>query len=91
MPAVDRLKLKQLLERERASYIERNPKSKALYKEATNLFGGVPMTWMNKWSGGFPLYLKTAHGNTITTVAVGPLRCLAKIKSASPARGDSRS
>ena len=68
MPAVDRLKLKQLLERERASYIERNPKSKALYKEATNLFGGVPMTWMNKWSGGFPLYLKTAHGNTITTV-----------------------
>jgi glutamate-1-semialdehyde 2,1-aminomutase len=26
------------------------------------------MTWMNKWSGGFPLYLETAHGNRITDV-----------------------
>ena len=26
------------------------------------------MTWMNKWSGGFPLYLDTAHGNRITDV-----------------------
>ncbi|MEN9741639.1 MAG: hypothetical protein RIR66_595 [Actinomycetota bacterium] len=68
MPAINRAKLVQLLERERKTYIERNPKSLALYKEATNLFGGVPMTWMNKWSGGFPLYLDTAHGNTITTV-----------------------
>jgi len=68
VPAIDRAKLKQLLERERKTYIERNPKSLALYKDATNLFGGVPMTWMNKWSGGFPLYLESAHGNSITTV-----------------------
>ena len=26
------------------------------------------MTWMNKWSGGYPLYLATAHGNRITDV-----------------------
>jgi glutamate-1-semialdehyde 2,1-aminomutase len=26
------------------------------------------MTWMNKWSGGFPLYFKTAHGNRIVDV-----------------------
>lgn len=68
MPTIDRAKLIKLLERERATYIERNPKSQKLFKEATNLFGGVPMTWMNKWSGGFPLYLETAHGNTIKTV-----------------------
>jgi glutamate-1-semialdehyde 2,1-aminomutase len=24
------------------------------------------MTWMNKWSGGYPLYLSGAHGNRIT-------------------------
>ena len=68
MPAIDRTKLSELLKRERAEYEKRNLKSKALYQEATNLYGGVPMTWMNKWSGGFPLYLETAHGNTITTV-----------------------
>lgn len=68
MPNIDRSKLNQLLERERTTYNERNPKSLALYQEATNLFGGVPMTWMNKWSGGFPLYLDSAHGNTIKTV-----------------------
>ncbi len=26
------------------------------------------MTWMNKWSGGYPMYLATAHGNRITDV-----------------------
>jgi glutamate-1-semialdehyde 2,1-aminomutase len=26
------------------------------------------MTWMNKWSGNFPPYLKTAHGNKITDI-----------------------
>ncbi len=23
------------------------------------------MTWMNKWAGGFPLYLEKAHGNRL--------------------------
>jgi len=68
VPTIDRAKLAKLLERERAEYITRNPKSQKLFQEAKNLFGGVPMTWMNKWSGGFPLYLETAHGNTVTTV-----------------------
>ncbi len=35
---------------------------------ATNLFGGVPMTWMNMWSGGFPLHLAHASGNRVTDV-----------------------
>ncbi len=26
------------------------------------------MTWMNKWSGGFPLYLDHARGNRISDV-----------------------
>ena len=26
------------------------------------------MTWMNKWSGGYPLYLATARGNRVTDV-----------------------
>ena len=66
--AIDRSRLADLLERERETYRSRNPKSLALSGSAPNLFGGVPMTWMNKWSGGFPLYLDTAHGNRITDV-----------------------
>lgn len=65
---IDRARLARLLDRERADYRARNPRSAELYSSAGNLFGGVPMTWMNKWSGGFPLYLDTAHGNRITDV-----------------------
>ena len=65
---INRDHLAQLLTRERALYKSRNTKSFELFNDAQNLFGGVPMTWMNKWSGGFPLYLETAHGNTITDV-----------------------
>jgi glutamate-1-semialdehyde 2,1-aminomutase len=31
-----------------------------------HLLGGVPMTWMAKWAGGFPLYFTEARGNRIT-------------------------
>ena len=65
---IDRNRLAELLVRERDLYRQRNPESAALYGRATNLFGQVPMTWMNKWSGGFPLYFKTAHGNRIVDV-----------------------
>jgi len=60
MTTVSRSRLAELIERERALYISRNPKSQAAFEAADHLFGRVPMTWMNKWSGGFPLYLDRA-------------------------------
>jgi len=68
MATIDRVRLAGLLDEERAAYAARSPRSRALYEEADHLFGRVPMTWMNKWSGGYPLYLATAHGNRITDV-----------------------
>ncbi|MFM9049775.1 MAG: transaminase [Actinomycetota bacterium] len=68
MATIDRMRLAGLLDEERAAYAARSPRSRALYEEADHLFGRVPMTWMNKWSGGYPLYLATAHGNRITDV-----------------------
>ena len=65
---INRENLRALLTRERDTYASSNLNSLAQYQGANNLFGGVPMTWMNKWSGGFPLYLDTAHGNTITDI-----------------------
>ena len=64
----DRNRLTQLIERERSLYIEKHPKSQAAFQAADNLFGRVPMTWMNKWSGGFPLYLDQAHGSRILDI-----------------------
>jgi glutamate-1-semialdehyde 2,1-aminomutase len=65
---VDRNKLSSNLVKERELYLQRNPKSLALFNSATNLFGQVPMTWMNKWAGGFPIYLDHAKGNRIASV-----------------------
>jgi len=66
--SIDRSKLVALLEREQALHQSRTPQSRELYSQADNLFGRVPMTWMNKWSGGYPLYLKSARGNRIIDV-----------------------
>ncbi len=63
---IDRRRLARLLEREREEFSRRNPRSAAAYEAANHLFGRVPMTWMNKRAGGFPLYLGTAHGATVT-------------------------
>jgi glutamate-1-semialdehyde 2,1-aminomutase len=68
MTTIDRDRLTALIARERAAYATAHPKAHALYESAGHLFGRVPMTWMAKWSGGFPLYLDQAHGNRITDV-----------------------
>ena len=68
MTSIDRSRLARLIDRERSSYSAAHPGSRALFEQADHLFGRVPMTWMAKWSGGFPLYLDTAAGNRITDV-----------------------
>ena len=50
---------------EHRRYDELHPRSKALHADAEHLFARVPMTWMNKWAGGFPLGFQNAHGATI--------------------------
>ena len=69
MAALDRARLATLLDGEQAAYTERHPRSRALFEEASNLLGRVPMTWMSKWAGGFPLDLRDRpKGNRITDV-----------------------
>ncbi len=68
MAGVDRAKLAHCLDEEQTAYADRHPGSKALYERAGHLFGRVPMTWMNMWPGGFPLYLESATGNRVTDV-----------------------
>jgi glutamate-1-semialdehyde 2,1-aminomutase len=68
VPLIDRARLASLIARERTSYAAAHPRSAALFAAADHLFGRVPMTWMAKWSGGFPLYLDRARGNRIVDV-----------------------
>ncbi|HEV8372202.1 MAG TPA: transaminase, partial [Actinomycetota bacterium] len=64
---MDRARLAALLERERASFLERHPRSRAAYRAAgASLLGNVPMTWMNKAPGRFPVYLAEARGASVT-------------------------
>ena len=68
MTEIDRGRLADLLDVEQAEYTAGNPRSRYLFAGARHLFGRVPMTWMNMWSGGFPLYLDRARGNRVTDV-----------------------
>jgi glutamate-1-semialdehyde 2,1-aminomutase len=66
--AFDRTRLGRLLAAERDAYAQDHPRSAALFADASHLIGRVPMTWMGKWAGGFPLFLESAHGATLTDV-----------------------
>ncbi|WP_093608903.1 transaminase [Actinoplanes philippinensis] len=61
-------RLMSLLARERATFADRHPGSRAAYQRSDHLFGRVPMTWMNKAAGDFPIHLDRARGNRIVDV-----------------------
>ena len=61
--AVDRDRLRTLIERERERFASEHPRSLAAARQAgAHLLGGVPMSWMAKWPGGFPLTFTAARG-----------------------------
>jgi glutamate-1-semialdehyde 2,1-aminomutase len=62
-------KIAELYERETAAFEAANPRSRELFERSGgSLFGGVPMSWMMMWAGGFPLFAASAEGSTITDV-----------------------
>ncbi|HEY5629218.1 MAG TPA: transaminase, partial [Candidatus Limnocylindrales bacterium] len=66
MPAprtVDRARLEHLMAEELASFERANPRSRELFERAKgSLLDGVPMNWMVKWAGAFPLFVESASG-----------------------------
>jgi len=66
VPHPDPATVSALLQREQARYEAEHPTSRALYANSDHLFGRVPMTWMNKWAGGFPLGFSSAFGAEVT-------------------------
>src|SRR4026208_1176842 len=69
MPILDRNKLTQLLNQEEQLFHTNHPKSYSLYQRARkSLHGGVPMLWMIRWAGSFPVFVKEAKGAHFTDV-----------------------
>jgi glutamate-1-semialdehyde aminotransferase len=62
-------RVRELFERETAAFEAANPRSRELFERSEgSLLGGVPMSWMMKWAGAFPLFAASAEGSTITDV-----------------------
>jgi len=57
------------MSREEQRFIADHPKSAALYQRAQqSLLGGVPMNWMKKWAGKFPVFVAEGRGAHFTCV-----------------------
>jgi glutamate-1-semialdehyde 2,1-aminomutase len=55
--------LADLLTRELERFEREHPRSRELAAEArASLLSGVPMPWMVRWAGGFPVFAAEAHG-----------------------------
>ena len=69
MTTVDRERLQALLSQELAHFAETHPRSRELYERArASLLGGVPMHWMVRWAGSFPIFVQDAAGAHFTDV-----------------------
>jgi glutamate-1-semialdehyde 2,1-aminomutase len=63
MSNIDRAKLTELSKREEQKFVSEHPKSAEMYARARkSLLGGVPMNWMKKWAGAFPVFVASAKG-----------------------------
>ncbi len=66
---ISALALHALLARERALYIQRNPRSQAqAARAAQHLLFGVPLHWMNDWGTPFALQVASAQGAQLLDV-----------------------
>jgi glutamate-1-semialdehyde 2,1-aminomutase len=57
------------MSKERESFRERTPSSAALASEAkASLLYGVPMNWMTRWPGDYPVFVREAQGSSFVDV-----------------------
>jgi glutamate-1-semialdehyde 2,1-aminomutase len=60
---IDRAHLRKLHAKEEARFLARTPKSGERFAVAKKVMpGGVPMSWMTKWPGKYPLFVASAKG-----------------------------
>lgn len=66
---IDRTRLAALHAEEEDLFVRLHPRSAALAGRAgSSLLAGVPMPWMTRWPGSFPVFVDTATGAAFTDV-----------------------
>lgn len=69
MSTIDRARLTRALASELEAFTAAHPRSRALFEEAkAHLHDGVPMSWMIRWAGAFPLFVERANGARFSDV-----------------------
>jgi len=69
MRGIDRSRVRELLAKEERVFVKQHPKSKALFRRSKSvLLAGVPMHWMTRWAGPYPVFAASGKGNHVTDV-----------------------
>jgi len=69
MKRIDRSRVKRLMAEEERTFVSDHPKSKALFERAKrSLLAGVPMNWMVRWAGPYPIFVSEGKGAYVTDV-----------------------
>jgi glutamate-1-semialdehyde 2,1-aminomutase len=69
MSGIERGRIAELMEREEARFADQHPESRKLHERGKDsLLDGVPMNWMTRWPGAFPVFVATAEGADVTDV-----------------------
>src|SRR4051794_3093383 len=66
MTAVDPEALRAAIAAEQDRFERTHPRAAARHEAASALLGGVPMPWMMRWAGGFPVIAAHAEGARLT-------------------------
>jgi glutamate-1-semialdehyde 2,1-aminomutase len=66
---IDRTRLAELMAIEEQRFLDAHPKSGELFESAKlSMPSGVPMSWMSKWPGAYPVFVEEAKGATFVDV-----------------------
>jgi len=69
MHTIDRARLADRLAAEEQRFVAEHPRSRQLFERAQrSLLAGVPMSWMVRWAGPFPVFVRDAAGAHFTDV-----------------------
>jgi glutamate-1-semialdehyde 2,1-aminomutase len=66
---IERSRIAELHARERERFASEHPRSRELHRRAEDsLLSGVPMNWMTRWPGDFPVFFERAEGAALVDV-----------------------
>ena len=69
MTEVDRQRIKELMEHETEEFLRAHTESRRLYERAKgSLLAGVPMNWMVRWAGPYPVFVTAGDDSHIDDV-----------------------